>query len=248
MKQTPFHLVLLCALASHHAGGAAFEPPNASDRNFAAPARPNILFILADDLGYGDVGCYNAKSKIPTPHLDRLAREGMRFTDAHAPSSVCTPTRYALLTGRYAWRSPLQRGVLGLWGTPIIPADRLTVPTLLRQHGHATAAIGKWHLGLNYPTKDGQPAALGGDKLSNVDFVSDRQRRQSWRGLRQAYRGLRLAAESREGRRKDRPRVHLWTRDGRGIRGAGAHYQDSLGREVFAHGFPSAGRRAIVAA
>jgi arylsulfatase A len=138
----------------------------------AAPAqKPNIVFILADDLGYGDVGCYNAKSKIPTFHLDRLAREGMRFTDAHAPSSVCTPTRYALLTGRYAWRSPLKRGVLGPWGAPIIAADRLTVPSLLRQHGYATAAIGKWHLGLNYATKDGQPATLGADKMSNVDFT-----------------------------------------------------------------------------
>jgi arylsulfatase A-like enzyme len=122
-------------------------------------------------LGYGDVGCYNPSAKIPTPHLDGLAREGMRFTDAHAPSSVCTPTRYALLTGRYAWRSPLQRGVLGPWGTPIIAADRLTVPALLRQHGYATAAIGKWHLGLNYTTKDGQPATLGADKMSNVDFT-----------------------------------------------------------------------------
>jgi arylsulfatase A len=136
-----------------------------------AAERPNIVFILADDLGYGDVGCYHAKSKIPTPHLDRLAREGMRFTDAHSPSGVCTPTRYALLTGRYAWRSPLQRGVLGPWGVPIIAADRLTVPALLRQHGYVTAIIGKWHLGLNYTTKDGKPAAPGEDKMSNVDFT-----------------------------------------------------------------------------
>lgn len=136
-----------------------------------AAEKPNIVYILADDLGYGDVGCYNAQSKIPTPHLDRLAAQGMRFTDAHAPSSVCTPTRYALLTGRYAWRSPLKRGVLGPWGVPIIAADRLTVPSLLRQHGYATAMIGKWHLGLNYTTKDGQPAAPGDDRMSNVDFT-----------------------------------------------------------------------------
>src|SRR5205809_223940 len=77
------------------------------------PAKPNIVFILADDLGYGDVGCYNKDSKIPTPNLDRLASEGMRFTDAHAPTSVCTPTRYAILTGRYSWRTRLQSGVLG---------------------------------------------------------------------------------------------------------------------------------------
>jgi arylsulfatase A-like enzyme len=137
----------------------------------AAAINPNIVVILADDLGYGDVSCYNALSKVPTPCIDRLAREGMRFTDAHSPSSVCTPTRYALLTGRYAWRSPLKRGVLGPWGTPIIAVDRLTVPALLRQLGYATAAIGKWHLGLNYTTKDGQPATLGADKMSNVDFA-----------------------------------------------------------------------------
>ena len=83
-----------------------------SAANAASP--PNVVFILADDLGYGDLGCYNKDSKIPTPNLDRLAREGMRFTDAHAPTSVCTPTRYAILTGRYSWRTRLQRGVLGM--------------------------------------------------------------------------------------------------------------------------------------
>src|SRR5712672_4750722 len=96
----------------------------------AEPARPNIVYILADDLGYGDVGCYNKDSKIPTPNLDRLASAGMRFTDAHAPTSVCTPTRYAILTGRYSWRSRLQRGVLGPWDKPLIAADRLTVASL----------------------------------------------------------------------------------------------------------------------
>src|SRR5689334_6349772 len=73
---------------------------------------PNIVYVLADDLGYGDLGCYNRDSKIPTPNLDRFATEGMRFTDAHAPTSVCTPTRYAILTGRYCWRSRLKSGVL----------------------------------------------------------------------------------------------------------------------------------------
>ena len=102
----------------------------------ADPPHPrNIVFILADDLGYGDLGCYNKDSKIPTPILDRLASEGMRFTDAHAPASVCSPTRYALLTGRYAWRTSLQRGVLGPWGTPLVAPDRLTVASLLKQHG-----------------------------------------------------------------------------------------------------------------
>jgi arylsulfatase A-like enzyme len=137
----------------------------------SAATKPNLAFILADDLGYGDLGCYNRGSKIPTPHLDRLAAEGMRFTDAHSPSSVCTPTRYALLTGRYAWRTRLQRGVLGPWDPPLIAPGRLTVASLLRQHGYATACIGKWHLGWTWPTKDGRPPSSGADRLSNVDFT-----------------------------------------------------------------------------
>jgi arylsulfatase A-like enzyme len=94
----------------------------------------------------------------------------MRFTDAHAPTSVCTPTRYAILTGRYCWRTRLQSGVLGPWGAPLIAADRLTVPGLLKRHGYATACIGKWHLGWTWPTRDGQPPRSGPDRLSNVDF------------------------------------------------------------------------------
>jgi arylsulfatase A len=137
----------------------------------AEPARPNVVYILADDLGYGDLGCYNTDSKIPTPNLDRLASQGVRFTDAHAPSSVCTPTRYALLTGRYAWRTRLQRGVLGPWGAPLIAADRLTVASFLKQHGYTTGCVGKWHLGWAWPTKDGKPPASGPDRLSNVDFT-----------------------------------------------------------------------------
>lgn len=134
--------------------------------------RPNIVYILADDLGYGDLGCYNKSSQIPTPRLDRLASEGMRFTDAHSPSSVCSPTRYALLTGRYAWRTRLQRNVLGPWDKPLIASDRLTVGKLLQQHGYATACIGKWHLGQNYVTLDGKPPSGGAkNPLSNVDYT-----------------------------------------------------------------------------
>ncbi len=133
--------------------------------------RPNIVYILADDLGYGDLGCYNPESKIPTSRLDQLATQGMRFIDAHSPSSVCTPTRYALLTGRYAWRTRLQRNVLGPWDKPLIAADRLTVAKLLQQHGYETACIGKWHLGQSYVTTDGKPANGGANNaLSNVDF------------------------------------------------------------------------------
>ncbi len=136
-----------------------------------AAEKPNIVFILADDLGYGDPGCYNKASKIPTPHLDRLAGEGMRFTDAHAPSSCCTPTRYALLTGRYAWRTRLHRGVLVPWEKPLIAPDRLTVPSLLKQQGYTTACIGKWHLGWNWPVPDGTTPRVGRDRMSNVDFT-----------------------------------------------------------------------------
>lgn len=116
---------------------------------------PNIVIILADDLGYGDLGCYNDQSKIPSPHLDELARQGLRFTDAHTPSSVCTPTRYGLLTGRYCWRTPLRRSVLWPWDPPLIEADRLTLPEMLRERGYITACIGKWHLGWDWPLQGG---------------------------------------------------------------------------------------------
>ena len=115
-----------------------------------ASCPPSIVFILADDLGIGDLGCYNAASRIKTPNLDRLASQGMRFTDAHSPSSVCTPTRYGIITGRYAWRTRLQKGVLfGLSG-PLIAPDRITVASLLKSKGYHTACFGKWHLGLGW--------------------------------------------------------------------------------------------------
>ncbi len=117
----------------------------------AEPTKPNIVYILADDLGYGDVGCYNPAAKIPTPNIDRLAKGGVRFTDAHSPSSVCTPTRYALLTGRYAWRTRLQRNVIGPFSQPLIGEKQLTVGSLLQQQGYATACVGKWHLGWGWP-------------------------------------------------------------------------------------------------
>ena len=113
---------------------------------------PNLVYILCDDLGYGDVHALNPqRGKIPTPHMDRLASEGMSFTDAHGGSSVCTPTRYGILTGRYSWRTHLQSGVLGGFGKPLIAPGRLTVAELLRRHGYDTACIGKWHLGLDWP-------------------------------------------------------------------------------------------------
>ena len=110
--------------------------------------RPSIVFILADDLGIGDLGCYNSKSKVATPNMDRIAAEGMRFNDAHTPSSVCSPTRYGVLTGRYAWRSRLKNGVLWGYSRSLIEPGRETVASLLKKQGYATAAVGKWHLGL----------------------------------------------------------------------------------------------------
>ncbi|EDY15821.1 Cerebroside-sulfatase [Chthoniobacter flavus Ellin428] len=122
----------------------------------AEGARPNIVYILCDDLGYGDVHCLNPeRGKIATPRIDRLAAQGMTFTDAHSSSSVCTPSRYGILTGRYNWRSRLQAGVLEPYGKSLIARDRLTVPALLKKNGYATACIGKWHLGWEWP-RDGK--------------------------------------------------------------------------------------------
>ncbi len=113
---------------------------------------PNIVVLYADDLGYGDVQCYNQdQSKIPTPNIDQLAREGMRFTDAHSSSGVCSPSRYTLLTGRYHWRTKLQSGIVGLWGKPLIHEERLTIGKIAQQKGYQTACIGKWHLGWDWP-------------------------------------------------------------------------------------------------
>lgn len=116
---------------------------------------PYIVLILADDMGYGDSGCYNLNSRIPTPHMDRLAREGVLFTDAHSPSAVCTPTRYGLLTGRYAWRTWLQRGVVGGYTPPLIDPGRETLATMLKRRGYVSGFFGKWHLGLGWTRMNG---------------------------------------------------------------------------------------------
>lgn len=120
------------------------------------PARPNIVVILADDMGYGDVGVYNAESRIPTPHMDQLAAQGVRFTDMHSADSVCTPSRYGLLTGRYCWRTQLQRTVLFNYEPPLIEPDRLTLASLLQRKGYRTGMFGKWHLGLGFAVKEGR--------------------------------------------------------------------------------------------
>jgi len=141
-------------------------------RGAAAEAqRPNIVYILCDDLGYGDVHCLNPqRGKIATPHLDRLASEGLVFTDAHSGSSVCSPTRYGILTGRYSWRTRLQNGVLMGFSPPLIAADRLTVPKLLGQHGYHSACIGKWHLGMDMPKR---PGAKAEDEVDGGQRIGD---------------------------------------------------------------------------
>jgi len=114
---------------------------------------PNVIYILADDLGYGDLGCYNKKSKIFTPNIDILASEGMIFTDMHSTSCVCSPTRYSILTGEYAWRTKMKSGVLWSYGPLMIPDEKQTVSKLFKKKNYSTAVIGKWHLGLDWQLK-----------------------------------------------------------------------------------------------
>ncbi|MBI1369952.1 MAG: sulfatase-like hydrolase/transferase [Planctomycetes bacterium] len=138
-------LMLLAAMPAH-----AVEPT----------PRPNIVIILADDLGYGDPHCNNPESKIPTPNIDKFAASGLRFTDGHSSSGVCSPSRYTLLTGRYHWRTRLTRGIVGLWENPLIAPDRMTLASMLKANGYTTGAIGKWHLGWDWPIEKGERSAF----------------------------------------------------------------------------------------
>jgi len=149
-------LVLCCVLHAGHAAG-----------------KPNIVFILADDMGYGDPGCYNPQSKIATPNIDRLAREGMRFTDAHAPGPLCHPSRYGLLTGRYPFRTDVS-----LWPKqPLIEKGQVTIASLLRDEGYHTAMVGKWHLGFREDGYDqplrGGPVDCGFDSFFGLRASTD---------------------------------------------------------------------------
>jgi arylsulfatase A-like enzyme len=150
-RTLPVAALLFCPLAvsSAHAAEAARQP--------------NIVIILADDLGYGDLGCYGA-TKVKTPNIDRLARAGMRFTNAHSPASVCTPSRYNLMTGRYCWRTWAGHGTVWANDPLLIEETRMTVASLLRGAGYDTGCIGKWHLGF------GKPGTPGWDDLLGPDF------------------------------------------------------------------------------
>jgi arylsulfatase A len=142
----------------------------ATGRGNAQAAKPNIVIILADDLGYGDVSCYGAKL-VQTPNIDALAAQGRRFTDAHTPSSVCSPTRYGLVTGRYCWRTSLKKQVLGVTAPLHIEPTRLTIASLLKRHGYTTAAIGKWHLGYGLgPKTDYNQRLAPGPKDVGFDY------------------------------------------------------------------------------
>ncbi len=182
---TPSFALLLATLAA----------PRAADATKPA-SPPNILVILADDLGYGDVRCYNPeRGKIPTPHIDRLAAQGMRFMDGHSSSGVCSPSRYALLTGRYHWRSRLQAGIVGVFGEPLISPERTTIGTLAKQQGYRTACIGKWHLGWDWPvTSDQRPllaprrqsgdeAKRGDKKAAARDAAATDEQIAAWRDI-----------------------------------------------------------------
>src|SRR5437867_2940001 len=140
----------------------------------AVAEKPNIVYVLCDDLGYGDLRCLNQDGKIATPNFDRVAAAGMAFTDAHSGSAVCTPTRYGILTGRYAWRTRLQSGVLGGLSPRLIEPGRLTVAQMLKDNGYATACIGKWHLGMDWMKHEGKSVEELNiekpDQVWSVDF------------------------------------------------------------------------------
>jgi arylsulfatase A-like enzyme len=156
MLKTLFTILLACTL---------FSPATAETN------RPNVIVILCDDLGQGDPQCYNPDSKIPTPSMDRLAKEGMRFTDAHTPSSVCTPTRYSTLTGQYCWRTRLKKGVhWNGWARTLIDEDRETIASMLEPYGYHSAAIGKWHIGWNWQSKNDKEITAKYHPADVVDY------------------------------------------------------------------------------
>lgn len=170
MSALQYFCVTLILLACHSVTLLAEGTARADQR------RPNIVILYADDMGYGDLAVQNPQSKIPTPHLDRLAAQGMRFTDAHSSSGVCTPSRYALLTGRFHWRK--FHGIVNAFGKPVLDDAELTLAEMLKDQGYRTACIGKWHLGWNWDDilrPDAQPQTIGRNRVySPADFDWDK--------------------------------------------------------------------------
>ncbi len=157
-KRSPRHSILCAAILTFMASLATAQSPKKE--------LPNIVVILCDDLGYGDVQPLNPQSKIATPNFSKIATEGMTFTDAHSPSGVCTPTRYGLVCGRYCWRSKLKQGVLGGYSQPLLDKDQQTIASVLKSTGYKTACVGKWHLGLGWQWKDTAP-----DNINNFGIA-----------------------------------------------------------------------------
>ncbi|MBN1985859.1 MAG: arylsulfatase [Prolixibacteraceae bacterium] len=171
MKKTYYPvvgIVLLIALLSSCKTSSKSEMQN-----------PNIVYILADDLGYGDISALNPDSKIKTPNIDKLASEGMFFSDAHSNSSVCTPTRYGILTGQYAWRSRMKSGVLLGYSPTLIEETTPTVAQFLRTNGYTTACIGKWHLGIDFKLKDGTYH----EATPGIDFTPELRQFNDWKQI-----------------------------------------------------------------
>jgi arylsulfatase A len=204
-SNTNVHFVLVAVVCLHGCASApsgkapVIKPAADSDSKTAKPVdaspaprpaaepakKPNVIFILADDWGYGDVKCFGGdRCKIDTPHMDQLARDGMSFTNAHSSSSVCTPTRYSILTGRYNWRSRMKRGVLGGFSSRLIEKDRSTVASFLTELGYVTGCVGKWHLGMALPTTDGKPPRGYGMPKSQVGKPMDpKATNVDWKGV-----------------------------------------------------------------
>lgn len=184
LKQSYF-LVISFILLALQTSCKEKEPPVLMEQK-----PPNIIYILADDLGYGDISSYNPTGKIKTPNIDELAAQGMRFTDAHSPSAVCTPTRYGILTGRYSWRSPLKSGVLTGKSKALIPKNRTTVASFLKKSGYYTAFIGKWHLGWDWAQKDSTADGAEGwnyEDFENLDFTKNIEHSPNELGFDYAY-------------------------------------------------------------
>ena len=132
--------------------------------------KPNVIYILADDMGYGDIRAFNEKCPFETPHLDALCKNGVKFTDAHSSSAVCTPSRYSILTGRYNWRSRLKSSVVGGYSEPLIEEGRKTVANLFKENGYRTVMIGKWHLGMSFSKTPDFQEVPDFDACSGVDY------------------------------------------------------------------------------